>query len=322
MSYNRVKPGLPHRYPVSGIVGRIVLLVSIILVSGCEYESVEIPAGGQALKSSFIDSSANFEERQVITIELPGLPRDAKQLAMVLIKPGSFMMGSAMDQRGRCDTEWLPHEVTITRPFYMGMYEITQAQWETVMGNNPSQFRGGLNHPVEKVTWEACQKFIKRLNEFGQGTFRLPTEVEWEYACRAGTPTRFSFGDASECADAGANYCEIADRYMWWNGNNAPVGTKEVGLKLPNPWGLYDMHGNVYEWCSDRWEAPHDRGPQIDPQGPTSGSRFFFFWTQRVFRGGCYQHGGAKNCRSAYRNYEQSFDHYCGLGFRLAREYP
>nr|NIQ17256.1 SUMF1/EgtB/PvdO family nonheme iron enzyme [Candidatus Aenigmarchaeota archaeon] len=137
----------------------------------------------------------------------------------------------------------------------------------------------------------------------------LPTEEEWEYACRAGTKTRFSFGDS----------LGNADRYMWWEGNNNPNGTKEVGLKMPNSWGLYDMHGNVQEWCEDRWQLPYERGPQVNPQGPLSGSSFFFLWTNRVFRGGSFA-SRAQDCRSSYRSREQSIDFHYSLGFRLVRE--
>jgi formylglycine-generating enzyme required for sulfatase activity len=147
------------------------------------------------------------------------------------------------------------------------------------------------------VSWNDCQEFIQKLNAMGCGTFRLPTEAEWEYACRAGTTTRFSFGDALECAESDEDYCELADKYMWWRGNNTyggnVYGTKEVGLKLPNRWGLYDMHGNVWEWCSDWYIDPYSRGDQVDPIGPQSGS-------SRVLRGGDWGYY-AWDCRSAYR---------------------
>ncbi|MBN1481887.1 formylglycine-generating enzyme family protein [candidate division KSB1 bacterium] len=201
---------------------------------------------------------------------------------------------------------------------YLGQFEVTQAQWEAVMEVNPSYFKGQPDHPVEKVTWRACQKFIKKMNALGQGTFRLPTEAEWEYACRAGTSTRFYFGDAPDCS--GDVLCPNADEYMWWAGNNEPEGPKQVGLKKPNAWGLYDMHGNVHEWCADRWQAPYDRVAQIDPPGPQRGSRFLLFFTNRTARGGCFRHGGLNHCRSAYRFKEQASDFYYGLGFRLVRE--
>jgi formylglycine-generating enzyme required for sulfatase activity len=276
-------------------------------------ESVKTYAVSQMPMSQSEGSSANSEEQQMITIDLSGLPEDAKKLEMVLIKPGIFTMGSSKEESGRSEDEWPPHKVTITKPFYMGKYEVTQAQWESVMGSGShrSKFRGRINNPVEKVSWRACQKFIKQLNTLGKGTFRLPTEAEWEYACRAGTETRFSFGDA----------LEIADKYMWWTENNTPDETKEAGMKLPNPWGLYDMHGNVSEWCSDCWEKPYERGSQIDPQSLSSGLPFFFLWENHVFRGGSFR-SNAKDCRSAYRSHEQSFDYHYSLGFRLVREYP
>lgn len=258
-------------------------------------------------------SSAKSEEQQMITVELPNLPQDAQKLEMILIKPGTFTMGSSLKERGRSEDEWPPHKVTMTKLFYMGQYEVTQAQWEAVMGSKShrSKFRGRPNNPVEKVSWRACQKFIKRLNHLGEGTFRLPTEAEWEYACRAGTGTRFSFGDA----------LENADKYMWWSGNNTPDETKKVGLKSPNPWGLYDMHGNVFEWCLDGWEKPYARGTQIDPQRSSPNFFFFSLWTSRVYRGGSFR-SNAKYCRSAPRGQEQSFDYHYSLGFRIVREYP
>lgn len=296
----------------SHLIGGTMLLMGLFfmafLLSGCQKESQKTDEVQQAL-SSYIDTSQVSSLEKTIVVHLPGLPEDVKKLEMILIKPGSFTMGSSEEEPGRTESDWPLHEVIITRPFYMGKYEVTQAQWEAVMGNNPSSFRGKPNNPVEKVRWMTCQKFIKKLNSLGQGTFRLPTEAEWEYACRAGTDTRFSFGDS----------LENADKYMWWEGNNDPNGTKEVGLKLPNPWGLYDMHGNAQEWCEDRWQPPYERGPQINPQGPSSGSSFFFLWTNRVFRGGSFD-SRAQDCRSSSRRREQSIDFHHSLGFRLVKE--
>ena len=168
------------------------------------------------------------------------------------IEPGTFLMGAA-------DLGFTEHEVTISRGFYLGKYEITQGQWESVMGSNPSYF-GGSNRPVEQVSWNDVQEFIGRLNEAaGEEVYRLPTEAEWEYACRAGTTTRWSFGD-----DEGQ-----LGEYAWYTGNNSPYGTKEVGTKRPNPWGLYDMHGNVWEWCQD-WYGSYTSDSQIDPAGPAA----------------------------------------------------
>ena len=321
-----MKSGIKKRLRIGFSIGGIVLLTvltSLVLLStGSTQESAETDSIHQPADSSLEDN----REQRTITIELPGLPENAKMLEMVLIEPGTFTMGSPKDERGRSDREWPPHEVNITKPFYVGVYEVTQAQWEAVMGSGShhSKFRGKPDNPVEKVSWHACQKLIKRLNALGEGTFRLPTEAEWEFACRAGTDTRFFFGDALECADTGEEYCETADKHMWWSGNNDSGETKEVGLKLSNPWGLYDIHGNVSEWCSDRWEAPYQRGPQTDPEGPSS-TWFSRIWplSNRVNRGGSIYHGfGACECRSASRHYEQRIDFHWSLGFRLVREYP
>lgn len=260
------------------------------------------------------------QDAQTITIELPNLPDSAKPLEMVLIRQGEFTMGSPSTEKSRLPREWPQHKVTITKAFYLSKYEVTQAQWQAVMGTNPANDHGvGDDHPIHNVNWNDCQAFIRRLNEMGKGTFRLPTEAEWEYACRAGTTTRFSFGDALDCNDVRV-YCDTYDKYMWWGGNNDqhgyPRGSKQVGLKVPNPWGLYDVHGNVWEWCSDFWQAPVSRGPQTDPQGPESGSL-------RVMRGGSWS-SYALHLRSSDRSGIPPDDtiYTFVIGLRLVRSYP
>ncbi len=254
--------------------------------------------------------SDSVKPGEYITVDLPGLPEDAKKLEMVLIPAGSFTMGSPKGENGRSSREWPPHPITITKPFYLGKYELTQAQWIAVTGIIPKtkHIVKGPNHPIAKLSWNQCRTFIKKLNALKQGTFRLPTEAEWEYACRAGTDTPYSFGDN----------LDNADRHLWWSGNNNPKGAKEVGLKQPNLWGLFDMHGNVYEWCSDRWEKPHQRDPQTDPQGPSTKS-LHTWWTNHVNRGGSFM-SDAEECRSASRGREQAFDYHYSLGFRIVRE--
>ena len=262
----------------------------------------------------------NFsEEDELITVDLPGLVVDAVKLEMALIKPGTFLMGSPLTEKGKFYSDWPQHKVTITKPFYMGQFEVTQAHWEAVMGkeSHRSKFKHKPNHPVEKVSWRECQKFIKKLNELDTGKFRLPTEAEWEYACRAGTNTKLFFDDNLENNSLNS---KVANKYMWWRGNNSEKETKEVGQKLPNPWKLYDMYGNVCEWCEDRWEVAFQRNEQIDPTGPTSGSRALFIFTNRVFRGGGILDDLDK-CRSSSRHYEQSFDYHFSLGLRLVREF-
>ncbi|HEY7545724.1 MAG TPA: bifunctional serine/threonine-protein kinase/formylglycine-generating enzyme family protein, partial [Blastocatellia bacterium] len=183
--------------------------------------------------------------------------------AFVQIPQGEFLMGS---EKGEGD-EKPAHKVRISRPFEMGKYEVTQAQWEAVMGNNPSNFKGA-NLPVENVSWNDAQEFIQKLNARNDGyVYRLPTEAEWEYACRAGST-----------GDYAGNLDEMA-----WHGSNSASKTHSVGQKKPNAWGLHDMHGNVWEWCMDWYlENYYSQSPSADPPGPGTGSL-------RVSRGGsCY----------------------------------
>jgi formylglycine-generating enzyme required for sulfatase activity len=197
------------------------------------------------------------------------------KLDLVLIPAGSFTMGD--------DSEKPAHKVTITKPFYLGKYEVTQEQWEAVMGKNPSHFNGPKN-PVEQVSWNDCQQFLEKLNAKtgGQGgKFVLPTEAQWEYACRAGSTGKFCFGDDEK---------QLGE-YAWYAAN-AGEKTHPVGEKKPNAWGLYDMHGNVWEWCRD-WHGKYGAEAVDDPSGPTTGAA-------RVVRGGGWFDGGGL-CQSAIR---------------------
>jgi formylglycine-generating enzyme required for sulfatase activity len=206
-------------------------------------------------------------------------------MELVLVPAGRFRMGSPAKEKDRREDE-TQHRVSITRPFYIGKYEVTQEVWEKVMGSNPSFFKGAKN-PVERVSWGNCQEFLKKLNALGKerDQFRLPTEAQWEYACRAGTRTRFSSGDA----DAG-----LAD-YAWSDANSGNT-THPVGAKQPNAWGLYDMHGNVWEWCSDWYDEDwYAKSPKDDPTGPATGS-------VRVVRGGSWDDPPAI-CQSAVRSF-------------------
>ncbi|MCZ7398881.1 MAG: formylglycine-generating enzyme family protein [Candidatus Methanoperedens sp.] len=214
-----------------------------------------------------------------------------------LIPEGEFDMGSPESENAGP-----VHRVNVSKPFYMGKYEVTQKQWHDVMGNNPSQFKGD-DLPVEQVSWNDVQDFIKKLNDKeGTDRYRLPSEAEWEYAARARTNTTYSFGN---------NKSELGD-YAWYDGNSGSK-THEVGQKKPNPWGLYDMHGNVWEWVQDNW---HD-----DYYGaPTDGS----FWergagSNRVFRGGSW-FDRFGYFRSAIRASNAAGARNDGTGFRLVME--
>ena len=188
--------------------------------------------------------------------------------------------------------------VTISKPFYLGIYEVTQEHWHAVMGNNPAEFKGRHN-PVERVSWDDIQAFIQALNKKeGHNRYRLPTEAEWEYAARAGTTTEYSFGNSEQ---------QLGE-YAWFGGNSGDK-THPVGQKKPNPWGLYDMHGNVWEWVHD-WDGDYPPSSVIDPKGPSSGS-------YRVHRGGGW-YNFEPSCRSAHRSIDSADRRSDDGGFRLA----
>ncbi len=225
------------------------------------------------------------------------------------VPAGEFKMGSPSDESGRDDDEGPVHKVTIEDPYYLGIYEVTQEQWSEVMGSNPSKFKGD-DLPVEKVSWNDVQEFIEKLNEKeGTNKYRLPSEAEWEYACRAGTTTGYYFGD---------DELKLKD-YAWYRDNSKgflglkSAATHPVGQKKPNPWGLYDMYGNVWEWCQDRYHSDYDVAPS-DESAWEDGSGSF-----RVMRGGGWL-GDAGVCRSASRgSYDIEYRNYF-LGFRVLRE--
>jgi formylglycine-generating enzyme required for sulfatase activity len=228
-------------------------------------------------------------------------------MKFVLIPAGAFMMGSPPDEPGRGDDE-RQHQVTLTKAFYMGVTEVTQEQWRQIMGNNPSHFQDcGAHCPVEFVSWNDCQEFVQRLNQReGDNNYRLPTEAEWEYACRAGSITAFANGSITE---TGCGHDPNLDVMGWYCGNSGKE-PHPVAQRKSNALGLYDMHGNIWEWCQD-WYGPYPSGDAIDPTGPSSGS-------DRIIRGGGW-HEDVEGCRSALRVGRAPASKAGTLGFRLAR---
>jgi len=213
------------------------------------------------------------------------------------------MMGSPENEPGHQSDE-TQHKVTLTKGFYMQTTEVTQEQWKAVMGNNPSRFSDcGDNCPVENVSWEDAQEFIKKLSRKEGKEYRLPTEAEWEYAARAGTQTAWHWRNQADCSKA--NYGNVwSDECKDQN----PGKTMKAGSFSANAWGLYDMHGNVWEWCQD-WYRDYPAGSVTNPEGSSTGS-------SRVSRGGGW-HDNAVSCRSANRGNSSPGSRCNYLGFRL-----
>ncbi len=239
-----------------------------------------------------VEESGERRSGTAKTITLPG----GATMEMIWCAPGTFLMGSPLAERGRFDDE-PQHQVTLTKGFWLGKYEVTQKQWESVMGENPSKFKDP-DRPVESVSWEDCNAFIRQVNTGLGGVARFPTEAEWEYACRAG----------SNSAVAGNGL--LSD--MAWYDANSGNETHPVGKNHPNAWGFFDMHGNVLEWCYD-WFGKFE-AKAIDPKGPSIGSF-------RVLRGGCWFFY-ARDCRSAYRLKRDPALRNAIYGFRLACSEP
>lgn len=256
----------------------LVTLISLLIIS---------------IISVVIIRSVNKKEDSMIINIGNGITID-----LTLIKKGAFNMGS-LEGQGEED-EGPRHEVTISKNFYMGTYEITQAQFEEVMGYNPSKFVGE-NNPVDSVSYKESLEFIEKLNEITGKKFSLPTEAQWEYACNCDINTSWFYGSKE-------NESEL-ESYAWIY-SNSEGKPHEVGTKKANPWGLYDMYGNVQEWCNDWYENPYALNTKKDPMGPESGS-------SRVIRGGAW--GDYINTvRTTYRNASGEENKNNGTGFRIS----
>ena len=302
-----------------------LLLVSVLGPMACSGDNGNAPtssSGDMALESSAVLSSEPMSEsvpesppkavvENVFAVDLPG--GETVEFACVWIEPGKFVMGSPPLEHDREDNEGPQHEVAISRGFWLGKYEIAQAQWESVMHNAPwsGQYyvQEDPNCPAMYISWHDVQEFMRRLNEAeGAAVYRLPTEAEWEYACRAGATTRWSFGDDEN----------RLGEYAWHKDNAWDQGEQYAhseGVKLPNPWGLYDMHGNVWEWVQDWFsEIYYSNSPSVDPQGAETGIR-------RVRKGADF-HYYVRGTRSARRGRSVPDFRKPTIGARLLRQEP
>ena len=283
---------------ICGIAVVLCLVGALTFIAGCSKKKT--PQAKDEPTAGKVGSAPKESSGKEAVIDLgKGIKLDT-----VLIPAGKFKMGSPASEKGRFDPaskmdtkegDETQHEVTLTKPFYMGKYEVTQEQWEAVMGNNPSSKTKGAKLPVTDVSWDDSKEYIKKLNISTKNNFRLPSEAEWEYACRAGTSTVYSFGDNLTNSDANIN----------------GGGIKAVGSYKPNAFGLYDMHGNVFEWCED-WYGDYPAGAITDPKGPA-------IEKCHISRGGAYT-CTVLGVRSAYRNSDLGpTDRFGSFGFRLAR---
>jgi formylglycine-generating enzyme required for sulfatase activity len=290
---------------------KLIVLAFVIFLGGCATGSVgggKLPEAGSdsvvdtGSKSMNVappekkDSAAPVEERMMDYFT------NSIGMKFVKIPAGKFLMGSPRSEAGRGRDEGPQFQVTITKPFYLGVYEVTQGQYKEIVGGNPSYFgKCGGNCPVENLTWDDIQTFIQKLNaEENTTKYRLPTEAEWEYACRAGTQTAFSFGN---------NENDLNEYGWYWK--NADDKTHPVGEKKPNAWGLYDMHGNVEEWLQD-WYGEYTEYPKTDPKGAAKRG-------EKVFRGGSWFRN-PKVARCAHRASDETDNWSLKVGFRLLRE--
>jgi sulfatase modifying factor 1 len=301
---------------------RLVVLLAAVQscgLAGCS-KSVNERSGADTHVSGDKSTATPSEKASPpSTAKRPGLPIELTStigMKLLLIPVGEFQMGSPVGNADGSPNEKM-HRVKITKPFYLGSTEVTQGEWKAVMGTEPwrggSYVQEGLDYPATYVSWDDTMEFCRKLTEIEwtanrlavKASFTLPTEAQWEYSCRAGTATAFSF----------SGFSSDLSMYAWYDKNAWDVDEKyahRVGQKQENPWGLYDMHGNVFEWCSDWYDNDYDyygESPVNDPPGSTVGS-------SRVLRGGSWDYP-AKGCRSANRRWDLPSSRNYFLGFRV-----
>ncbi len=284
-------------YEGRGIAAGLLVILLVLPTAGDEPERAKAPLTA--------DQAKKIQQAWAQHLAKPVEVKNSLGMPFALIPPGEFSMGSPPTEEWHREDEVL-HRVTLTKPFYMGTTEVSQKQWKAVMGTEPS-FCVGDDLPVDSVTWDQAVEFCRKLSQQEGVTYDLPTEAQWEFCCRAGTTTPFSMG-ATVNTDQ-ANY----DGRKTYAGGRQGVfrdGTSQVGSLKPNAWGLYDMHGNVWEWCRD-WYSEYPTESVTDPTGPASGER-------RILRGGCWVNFPAV-CRSANRGKDGPTSWNFHLGLRVVQ---
>lgn len=239
---------------------------------------------------------------------------DGVEFSLLVVQRGEFVMGSNNPLFGEAP----PHVVFIGAEFLLGKYPVTQQQWQTVMGDNPSACSQSRTHPVDSVSWIQAVDFCDRLSDRWGRRVRLPSEAEWEYACRAGTTTDFHFGSWGPFLDESDIPIDVRRQladFAWFDMNSGD-GTRPVGLKEPNPWGFHDMIGNVWEWCADVWHSDYDDSPLDGSPWVKNASQ----QPRRLLRGGAWDMN-AFRCRSSYRSYDHKDLATSRFGFRIAVEF-
>jgi formylglycine-generating enzyme required for sulfatase activity len=251
------------------------------------------------------------QEREENTVYVNGV-----DIVMVYIPAGEYLMGSPENESLRQSDEGPQHPVTIARGFWMGKYEVTQGQWKAIMGQNEAWFEEEDDYPIEWISWDLAKDFIKTLNEKTGLRFRLPTEAEWEYACRAGTTTAFHFGESISSDQANFN-----GAFPYGNAQKGIYreGTCPVGSFESNAWGLYDMHGNVWEWCEDVYKEDIYAHPELCTKNRIGNLLYSGEGSHRVFRGGGWL-GSGNALRSASRSHEWAHYSLIYIGFRLVMD--
>ena len=275
----------------------LLLIAGAVVIAAIAVAATFFPKTGKGDEAVARQDGAVTESQQEISYSNGVLTAKGETYDMVEVEAGTFTMGATSEMKNPWNDEKPAHQVTLTKNYYIGKTEVTQALWKAVMNSNPSNFKGN-NKPVESVSWDDCQEFISKLNAATGKNFRLPTETEWEFAARGGNNSRhYQYSGSNDLFDVA------------WYTDNSSNTTHDVASKQANKLGLYDMSGNVYEWCSD-WHRSYSSNHQYDPAGPTSGS-------YRVFRGGSW-YCSARGCRSSYRGGSSPGSWSDDLGLRLA----